>query len=313
MGGSDYSFSSRKMRTSAFTEKDAKGNFKVTTDAIFEQTKHRKAHESMLPNAKNKAQLRESRDSAAHPNSVPILIVLDITGSMGDIPEHLIREGLPKMVSKIMELGIKDPQIMMMAVGDSRCDRNDGVFQIGQFESGDVEMDLWLQRIWISEGGGGNGGESYNWAYLYAKDHIKTDAWEKRQQKGFIFTIGDDHCHKDLSSREIEEYMGEIAITKETVHTQSLVDGLKDQWHVYHMELNRYDTGVQASWETLLGKENVIKCGRNDYEGMGNKIAEIVASFTGEVSKSSVTPKSEPAKQEEQIGKTEDTKIKPML
>lgn len=305
MGGSDYSFSSRSTRTELFSAKNADGSFKMKTDQIFEQNTKRKAHESMLPNKKNKAHLRESRDSEKHPNSVPIIVVLDVTGSMGDIPEHLIREGLPNLVSKIMEKGIKDPQILIMAVGDSRCDGNDGVFQLGQFESGDKEMDMWLERIWISGGGGGNGGESYNWAYLYALNHIETDAWQKRKQKGFIFTIGDDHCHSQLSSREIQEYMGEVTKTTETVDTQSLVEKLKEQWHVYHLDLDHYP---MTSWEHLLGKENVLRCGRKDYDGMANKIAEVVGSYTHETSKTAVAPKPEQKKDDIDVGKTEDKK-----
>ena len=175
----------------------------------------------------------------------------------------------------MMELGVSDPAIMIMAVGDSRCDNNNGVFQLGQFESGDAEMDMWLERIWISQGGGGNSGESYNWAYYYALNHIKTDAWEKRKQKGFIFTIGDDHCHENLSVREIDEVMGEVATARETVSSKALVDALKDKWHVYHLELGN----CEDSWRKLLGKENVLICGRNDYNGMADKIAETVASF----------------------------------
>lgn len=270
MGGGTYDFQARSLRTASYASKSA--------DQLFEQNKQKKSHKSMLPNAANKAQLREARDSETHPNSVPVIIALDVTGSMGDIPLHLIKEGLPKIVSKMMELGVKDPQIMVMAIGDSRSDNNDGVFQIGQFESADAEMDMWLSRIWISENGGGNNGESYHWAYLYARDHIQTDAWDKRKQKGFIFTIGDDNCHPHLTSTEIQEYMGEISNVKETVQSKDLVDEVKKKWNVYHIQLGH--DYVQNNWEKLIGKENVLTARRNDYDGMANKIANTVASYT---------------------------------
>lgn len=275
MGGGTYDFNSRSTRTKMFASMDSA--------QLFEQTSQRKSHKSMLPNAANKAQLREARDSEAHPNSVPVIIVMDITGSMEDIPVHMIKEGLPKMVSKMMELGIKDPQIMVMAVGDSRSDNDDGVFQIGQFESADAEMDMWLSRIWISGKGGGNGGESYHWGYLYARDHIQTDAWDKRKQKGFIFTIGDDNCHHSLSSREISEYMGEVSNVKESVESKNLVDQVKEKWNIYHIQLG--DGYTQKNWEALIGKENVFEMRRNDYDGMANKIATTVVSYTNHESK----------------------------
>jgi hypothetical protein len=276
MGGTDYNYSRRSMKTTMLSAKGADGQHKVKTDQIFESNKRGSTHESMLPTAKNKAHLREARDTTVHPLTVPIIIALDITGSMGDIPDHLIREGLPKIVSKIMEKGVADPAIMIMAVGDSKCDNNNGVFQLGQFESGDAEMDMWLERIWISQGGGGNGGESYNWPYYYALHHVETDAWEKRKQKGFIFTIGDDHCHTSISNREIDEVMGDVAKVKETVDTKSLVDSLKEKWNVYHIELGY----TAKSWKGLLGSENVVEMGRTDYDGMANKIADIVVSYT---------------------------------
>ena len=39
---------------------------------------------------------RESRDSADHPNSMPIVFALDVTGSMGAIPRQLATRDLPK-------------------------------------------------------------------------------------------------------------------------------------------------------------------------------------------------------------------------
>lgn len=285
MGGGSYDFQARSVRTASFAKK--------STSQLFEQTSQRKSHKSMLPNAANKAHLREARDSEAHPNSVPVIIAMDVTGSMEDIPVHLIKEGLPKIVSKMMELGVKDPQIMVMAIGDSRSDNDDGVFQIGQFESADAEMDMWLSRIWISGKGGGNGGESYHWAYLYARDHVQTDAWDKRKQKGFIFTIGDDSCHSTLSSREISEYMGEVSNIKESVESKSLVDEVKEKWNIYHIQLG--DSWEQKNWEDLIGKENVFDLRRNDYDGMANKIATTVASYS---KVTTVTPGPQPVKEE---------------
>lgn len=283
MGGTSYNFNTRSLKTESLKTKDASGNFTRSADSIFEQNRARTAHKSMIPNKANKAHLRESRDSAAHPYSVPIIVALDVTGSMGDIPEHLVREGLPKMISRIMELGITDPQVLIMAIGDSRCDNNNGVFQLGQFESGDVEMDMWLERIWISKGGGGNGSESYNWPYYYALNHIQTDAWDKRQQKGFIFTIGDDHCQLSLSRHELAEYMGEIVASPEESDTKSVIEMLRERWNVYHIDLGDTGSGygngtTKESWSKILGEESVFKCGRRDYDGIGNKIAETVAN-----------------------------------
>jgi len=305
MGGSDYSFERRSMKTASFSARGADGLHKVKTDEIFQSNKKGSCDATMLPNKANKAHLREARDSAAHPLTTPVIICLDVTGSMGDIPDHLVREGLPKIVGRMGQLGVPSPSILIMAVGDSAVDGNNGVFQLGQFESGDVEMDLWLERIWISKKGGGNEGESYNWPYFYALHHIQTDNWDKRNQKGFIFTIGDERCLEHLTSTEIKQYMGEVAATTETVKTADLVKGIQDKWNVFHVELSQgrsqYGVDVKESWEKLIGAQNVMTCGRDDYDGLANKIADTVAQHT----KLIPVPV---AKKEEQIGKTEDKK-----
>jgi hypothetical protein len=282
MGNPDYSYSTRSAKTQLFAAKGADGKHKVSLDQVFEQNKKRETHESMLP---SKAIIRESRDSENHPTTVPIIIGLDITGSMQDIPENLIREGLPKLVSALMKRGVAHPAIMFMAIGDSRCDRG-GTFQVGQFESGDKEMDMWLERMWLRGGGGGNGSESYNWPYYYARNYVVTDAWEKRKEKGYIFTIGDDHCQTTLTESEMKEVMVDN-VKGEIADTSTLVKGLQEQWHVYHINVDepggrgsgsRNGGTTNESWTKLLGGENVIDMGRRDYQGIADKIADIIAS-----------------------------------
>ena len=278
MGGTDYSYSSRSARTESLNARDAKGNYKTSRGQIFEQNLKRETHESMLP---SKAIIRESRDSDIHPNTVPIIIGLDITGSMQDIPENLIREGSPKLISALMKRGVAHPAIMFMAVGDSRCDRG-GTFQVGQFESGDKEMDMWLERMWLRGGGGGNGSESYVWAYHFAKNHVVTDAWEKRREKGFIFTIGDDHCQSSLTDSELNEVMKDN-IKGEASSSENLVKSLHNQWNIYHIDLDTRDSNKMSrstieTWKNLLGDEYAIRMGRTDYQAIGDKIADIIAS-----------------------------------
>ena len=83
MGNSSYDSSTR------FSRAAASGYYLKSADDIFVQNKVRRIHESMDP---SKAQLRESRDSKEHPLSVPIILALDVTGSMGEIPHYLIKD-----------------------------------------------------------------------------------------------------------------------------------------------------------------------------------------------------------------------------
>lgn len=267
MGYTSYSSEERMQRATT------RGYATKSVDQIFEQNTKRKIHEAMEP---HKAILREARDSEAHPNSVPIILILDVTGSMGDIPHNLIKTGLPTMISTIIEAGVPDPAILIMAVGDSKGDGQSRYpLQIAQFESGDAELDMWLERIYIEGGGGGNGGESYNWGYYFAQNHVVTDAWEKRKEKGFIFTIGDDNCHRDLNKLELQEVMKDSAKVMMS-DTEKVLADIKEKWNVFHINLDQHGG---TSWRNLLG-EGCIDMERRDYDGIAKRIAGLVVANT---------------------------------
>lgn len=103
------------------------------------------------------AGVRESRDSAEHPHTTPIIIALDVTGSMYDTPEHMIKEQFPKLMEKLEQLGVQDPQLLFMAIGDHECDSYP--IQTGQFESDTNKILDSLQSFYLEGGGGPNYGK----------------------------------------------------------------------------------------------------------------------------------------------------------
>jgi hypothetical protein len=257
MGNSSYSFN-RAAETSVSFKKMSFGD-------SFTQVKERKAHDSMLP--KN-ALLRESRDSETHPNSFPIIISLDLTGSMGAIPKFLLDEGLHKIVSSLIQKGLDSPAILFLGIGDTHSDSYP--LQVGQFESGDEEMNLWLTRVYPEGGGGGNNGESYNLAWYYAANHTATDAWDKRGQKGILFTIGDEPCLSGLSRTELMELTG---LPSQNYTNAQLIEAVREKWDIFHIQVLQGDRGVRSEdfWKALLG-QNCISA--DDY----TKIPEIIVN-----------------------------------
>lgn len=147
MGYSSYDTNSRTLRSESLGYKTKSAN------DIFEQNKKGECHDDMNP--KN-ITVRECADSAAHPKSKPVIIGIDETGSMGKIPMQLVREGLPNMVGKLLDNGVKDSSILFLGIGDHESDSYP--LQVGQFESGDAELDMWLTRLFLEGKGGGNGG-----------------------------------------------------------------------------------------------------------------------------------------------------------
>ena len=262
MGSTSYSVSDRLSRSTSL-------NFSTkSVNEIFEQNTKRRIHESMEP--KN-ALLRESRDSDNHPNSVPIVLALDVTGSMGKIPEYLIRDGLPKMMGNIIQNGVPDPQVLFLSIGDHECDKYP--LQVGQFESGDTELDLWLTRTYLESGGGGNSGESYHLAWYFAAEHTVSDSWDKRKQKGFLFTIGDEPCLRTLPSQVVNEIMG--TKPQSSYSEKELLEKAQEHYNVYHLQILEGYSGRKSLpyWKELLG-ENCIEI--NNHQDVSNAIAKIV-------------------------------------
>jgi len=133
MGGTFYEENSRSLRSAdrGYTTKSA--------SEIFAS----KLHESLNP---MNLRFRESRDSEAHPNSLPVIIGLDVTGSMGKIPHNLIQTGLPTMMTTLIKAGLNDAAVCFVAIGDHKSDK--APIQIAQFESGDLDLIL----IWKTHG-----------------------------------------------------------------------------------------------------------------------------------------------------------------
>lgn len=201
--------------------------------------------------------IRESRDSDEHPESLPIAIIFDVTGSMGGIPKVLQSKLAKLMDVVIAKADIKDPQILVGAVGDSTCDRYP--FQVGQFES-DNRFDEQLRNIILEGGGGGQVMESYGLAYRFAAYHTVTDSFVKRGKKGYFFTMGDERFWPTVTSEDVQRIFGVQAEDDETV--EDLLAKVQERWEVFHlfaMDGSYPDrTDIHDAWRKLLG-ERFIK------------------------------------------------------
>ncbi|CDF79617.1 conserved hypothetical protein [Formosa agariphila KMM 3901] len=220
-----------------------------------------------------KALVRESRDSEEHPETVSIIVALDVTGSMGFVPEHIVKEALPDLIGSLMEAGIEDPQVLFLGIGDFIYDS--APLQVGQFESSAELLDRWLTRVYLEGGGGGNNQEGYNLAHLFAARHTSIDCWEKRQQKGFLFTIGDEPVFPTIPAEIIKRYT--CTDEAETITTEAIIKEAQETYNVFHMHLEHNEWSKQirrkGDWKALLG-DNYIEI--PDYKTVAKRIAEVV-------------------------------------
>jgi len=238
---------------------------KKSADAIFSKS----LKDTMNP-ASFKNGMRECRDSDDHPFSVPIIVCLDVTGSMGSIPAKLIKDKFPDLMETLIKNGVEHAQVCFAAIGDHISD--DVPLQCGQFEQDTVKLLDSLQSIFIEKGGGGQTMESYPLAWYVAAYHTSTDSFEKRGLKGYLFTIGDESFHKKYSGKALCDIMGISEAEEKTA--QQLYDAACEKYHVFHIHVNdgSYTMGqLGTDWEDLL-RERLLILKHSD------NVAELIAT-----------------------------------
>lgn len=245
---------------------------KKSTDQIFTNTT---IHTTMNPvNVK----FRESRDSAQHPKTVPVIVFVDVTGSMGTIPEYLIRKKLGALMETLIKHGVEDAQILFGAIGDQYSDNYP--LQVGQFETGTDELNHDLTAIVLEGNGGGQGKESYPLGWLFAARYTSIDSFEVRGEKGFLFTIGDEGFHENLEYLKLNDLFG-----KGFESDIKSLDALKEAqrtYNVFHLRIKETGEGRSSSadkqWRENLS-ENCIMV--TDKENIAEIIATTVAVVRG--------------------------------
>ncbi len=205
----------------------------------------RSCHPTMNPHG---VAAREARDSAEHPDSVPVIFALDVSGSMGEIPAEMAAKTLPTFMRSVLTV-LPDPQLLFMAVGHP--DSDSAPLQVGQFESDDALMDQWLTRMYL-EGGGGGGNETYELAMYFAARHTATDAWEKRGRKGYLFITGDEPTNQAVLARHVGAVIGDTL--EGDIPLDAMVAEVSERYHTFFLIPDQARTrNVGDDWRRVLG------------------------------------------------------------
>jgi hypothetical protein len=159
-----------------------------------------------------------------------------------------------------------------MGIGDVECDHSP--LQVTQFEA-DIRLAEQLEIIFLEHGGGGNSYESYALAWYFASMLTSIDCFEKRNKKGYLFTIGDENPTPKLRKEHIAEVLGTGPQT-DLVGSELLAMASRqyDVFHIMveegsHMRSDR-DRVIQ-NWTNLLGQRAIRL---SDH----TKLAEVIVS-----------------------------------
>lgn len=207
------------------------------------------------------AKTRESRDSALNPVSNAVIIALDVTGSMSPVLDYVIRDGLNKLFTDIYALKpVPDPHVMLMGIGDVTAG-DKAPLQVTQFEA-DIRIAEQLKEIYLEQGGGGNMFESYALAWYFAGMRTSIDCFEKRNKKGYLFTVGDELPTPSLTREEIKIVTGDSP--ERNLTGIEMLEMATRQYEVYHVLIQQGSNyrallrKADLGWAEILGQRVLL-------------------------------------------------------
>ncbi len=217
--------------------------------------------------------VRECCDSEQHPETLPVILALDVTGSMGQAAVEVAKE-LNVIMTRLYD-ETPDVQFMVMGIGDFAYDACP--LQVSQFEA-DIRIAEQLDKLYFEFGGGGNNFESYTAAWYFALHHTRLDAW-KRGKKGILITMGDERLNPYIPC--LGKYIAFEDVTGDRVQgdieTKELYSEVTKKYEIYHLNVEHrhgYDAeGIRTSWKEYLDKKHFRDVTVN---GIAGEIVDII-------------------------------------
>ena len=231
-----------------------------------------------------KSRVRECCNTEEHPNTLPVILALDVTGSMGSACDECAAS-VANLMKDLYEQ-FEDVEVCVMGVGDLECD--DSPLQVSQFES-DVRVAKQMQEIYLEKGGGGNSYESYTAPWYFGLYHTRLDCFDKQGRKGVIITMGDEPLNPALNKRDVEHFLGVGLEEQVELKTNKLYKEASKKFDIYHISVEddrtnynsdrgSYEEQVDKSFKDVIGddhylvssvnglQKNIVKCIEKSYK-----------------------------------------------
>ena len=206
---------------------------RVVSGQVFESTR---INEALNP---RNFEIRECVNSDEHPNTIPIILALDVTGSMGKSCQETA-EALGVIMTDLYKK-YKDIEFCVMGIGDLAYD--EAPIQMSQFES-DIRIAEALDKIYMEHGGGGNAFESYTAAWYMGLKKTKLDCFDKQNRKGIIITMGDEPMNPYLPKNALN--FAANVHEQGDIETENLWEEAVKKFNIFHIAVE--DSGNSCSY-----------------------------------------------------------------
>ena len=199
-------------------------------------------------------QLTDPRKTIRTDSKTPMIIAVDVTGSMADWPAQIF-DRLPLLYNTLSAYR-DDLALSFIAFGDEHCD--EWPMQVTDFAAG-FDLEDRLKGL-HGEGGGGDMPESYGLLAWYIHNRVFTP----QARKPFLIVFGDAAMHPVVSRKALQKLLG--------IPTQEDADALKswaqvcENWNTWFLRrpTGRPGDAIEKQWKQAVGDDRVIRIGEEE-------------------------------------------------
>lgn len=196
-------------------------------------------------------------DSLSTDSAAPLIILCDVTGSMGEWPK-IIFEKLPYFEVEGQEYLGKDLEISFGAIGDAYTDTYP--LQARPFTKG-LDLEKRMLELTIEKGGGSQMQETYELAALYCARRVSMP----KAIRPILIFIGDEAPYDFVDAAHAKRYCKETL--KGRLTTKEIFRELQTKYSVYLIRkpyeqtrdntVSQNDQCIRHKWAELLGDDRI--------------------------------------------------------
>jgi hypothetical protein len=183
-------------------------------------------------------------------SKTPLVIAVDVTGSMADWPAEIF-DRLPLLYNTLSQYR-PELDICFAAIGDAGYDR--WPLQVTRFCRG-FSLETQLKAIY-GEGGGGDEPESYELFAHWINTHVTLAG--SMQEKPFMIVFGDAPMHPKVLRQQVKSVMGDAL--QQDLDAIEAWQQLARTWNVLFLRRKgiRRDDATGRQWEKALGAQHIL-------------------------------------------------------
>jgi hypothetical protein len=260
MGGSTYS---RPVESASVSSSKSRGSGMSSKSSASVMSKTKKLHKDLNP-----------IDRIITTNvTEPISLGFDVTGSNIDFA-MLFRDKAPMLHGQIEQQGyLTDFHIAPNAIGDKTCN-DKGPIQLSEYSYG-IEIDKWIEKLWLEGGGGGGAHESYE---LYAWG-ILNRVEIPNATNPYCFIIADEQPYYTVSKEQVKEVYG--VTIQENIPSKEVFDDLLEKYegNVYILLVTYCGRFLTKEWKKVMPAQHIHEI--KDEKAIIDIILGIIATTAG--------------------------------